>query len=185
MLSGASWSVSCVVLLLPLVSPVRPSSGSFFYVYMFPWTHPLFTLFLFAKWNKNFLKILGFSNALLSSSVRLQRRVPQLGKPSGRGRFPHIGLGPSLRTGIGTLSYAILYLCPGLLLCSYARSFSAPQIIPDRRLLPGNLFFSIVPPKFPAGASRFSRAHLGSLTAWPEIFHITSNKSSELNFIFF
>lgn len=125
MISGASWFVSCVILVLPLIPPLRPSIGSFPNAYMFPWAHPLFILFLFVKRNKNFKKILGFSHPLLSSSVRLPGSVLQAGKAKWEGLLPAcwprtITQNWERSVGSWALSYAILYL----FLCSYTRSFS-------------------------------------------------------------
>lgn len=116
--------VCCVILVLPLISPLRPSVGSFPCAYMFSWAHPLFILFLFVKRNK-ILKNPRFQSSTVVFLSEIARESSASGKVKWEGLLPVCWPGTISQNwersvGSWALSYAVLYL----LLCSYTRFFS-------------------------------------------------------------
>lgn len=163
--------VCCVILVLPLISPLRPSVGSFPCAYMFSWAHPLFILFLFVKRNKIKKKNPRFQSSTVVFLSEIARgRVLQVGKASGRGCFLYADLGPSLRPGRGLLVAGLCHMPSSTCFCAATPGFSLSSAHSRQEAFAWQLIFALVPPKFPTGAPQASRAHLGSLPAWPEIF---------------
>lgn len=116
MISGASWFVSCVILVLTLIPHLGPSVDSFPNAYMFPWAHPLFIMFLFVKRNKNLKK-----KSLVSAiHCEIARESSASGESQVNGWPRTITQNWERPVGSWALSYAVLYL----FLCSYTRSFS-------------------------------------------------------------
>lgn len=157
MISGASWFVSCVILVLTLIPHLGPSVDSFPNAYMFPWAHPLFILFLFVKRNKNLKK----KNPWFQpSTVRLPGRVLQAGKAKWMA-----DPGPSLRTGRGLLVAGLCHMPSSTCFCAATPGLSLSSAHSRQEAFAWQLLFAMVPLIFPTGASQSSRAYLGSWLA--------------------
>lgn len=153
--------------------PLRRFKAHLSDVYTFPWGHLVFILFLFFFFKRNRVKKKTHSWFQQSAVVFLLATataegfiyIRGLAKWSGmlHARWPRtIGQSWDRLAGGCTLAYGILYLWPGLLLCSRAHSFSAPL-------------------KFPIGTSQPSRAHWHA----PEIFLMSRKTLHNWRFLLF